>query len=70
MSIIQPDRLERWFLERFRLRASCRAAWEAYRVVNEDMNVTIKNLRNENNHLRHCLSFGQLRQLKKDGKIE
>jgi ABC-type phosphate transport system auxiliary subunit len=65
-----PDKLERWLLERFRLRASLRSAWEAYRVVNERENVTIKKLRKELEVLRQHVPLKTLTRLHDEGKID
>jgi hypothetical protein len=69
MSVSKPDRLERWFLERFRLRASLRSAWEAVRVRDEVINVNIKALQRENIVLRSHISMDKLHDLQKARKI-
>ena len=52
MSATKPDFLERWLRERFRLRDSLRSAWEAVRVRDEIINITVRNLKEENMWLR------------------
>jgi hypothetical protein len=68
--LLYPDRLERWFLERFRLRASLRSAWDAVRVLNERDNVTIKKLRKEIDIMRQNLPLEDLKRLSSEGKID